>query len=276
VCAPTRAPRRAAGRQRPIGLGAVEVALVLGLLDALFFGFVASQVRYLFGGAGFVSATNGPTYAEYARRGFFELVIVAGLVLPLLLAALRLLRARRVGARRACHALAAIMVALVLIIMLSAMQRMLLYVREYGLTSLRLYTTAFMLFLAAVFIAFAATVLRGRGRGLGAACLVAALFVVAALHVVNPDALIARINIAVAAQGAAFDADYAGGLSADAVPTLLANLRTLPPAPRCALAATLAARWATQTDEWRSWNLGRQRARQTTQDVPALRRHLGC
>ena len=62
-------------------LGIVEIATILGLLDALFLVFVVLQFPYFFGGA---SALG---YAEYARRGFFELVTVAALVLPVLLAA---------------------------------------------------------------------------------------------------------------------------------------------------------------------------------------------
>src|SRR5207249_11136508 len=74
-------------------LGAVEVGVVLGLLDALFLGFVCVQVRYLFGGAAWVTATGGLTYAEYARRGFFELSWATALALPLLLTLHWLLRA---------------------------------------------------------------------------------------------------------------------------------------------------------------------------------------
>ena len=55
-------------------LGIGEVGTVLGLLDLLFVAFVAVQIRYLFGGADRVVSTAGLTYAEYARRGFFELV----------------------------------------------------------------------------------------------------------------------------------------------------------------------------------------------------------
>ena len=41
------------------------------------------QLRYLFGGAALVHVTAGLTYAQYARRGFFELVTVAALLLAL-------------------------------------------------------------------------------------------------------------------------------------------------------------------------------------------------
>src|SRR5436309_417547 len=66
-------------------LGVVEIGVMLGAVNLTFLAFVIVQFRYFFGGAGLVQATTGLTYAEYARRGFFELVTASALVLPLLL-----------------------------------------------------------------------------------------------------------------------------------------------------------------------------------------------
>lgn len=79
--------RQVAGAAGPaVSLGIVAVATVLVMLVALFGTFVALQLPYLFGGAEAVSRAAGLTLAEYARRGFFELVTVTALALPLLLA----------------------------------------------------------------------------------------------------------------------------------------------------------------------------------------------
>src|SRR2546423_1508317 len=96
-------------------LGVVEVGVVLGLLDALFLGFVCVQVRYLFGSAAWVAATGGLTYAEYARRGFFELSWATALALPLLLALHWLLRADDRLALRVFRALALVQLALLFV-----------------------------------------------------------------------------------------------------------------------------------------------------------------
>ena len=72
-------------RQQWFSLGIIELGVPLGLLNLLFLSFVLVQVRYFFGGAASVALTPGLTYSEYARRGFFELVAVSALVLPLLL-----------------------------------------------------------------------------------------------------------------------------------------------------------------------------------------------
>ena len=65
--------------------------------------------------------------------------------------------------------------------MASALERMRLYQRAYGLTELRLYSTAFMLWLAAVCCWFLVTVLRGRRSGFAIGAVVTALATVVAL-----------------------------------------------------------------------------------------------
>ena len=247
---------------RRFALGAVEVGTALGLLDLLFASFVLVQVRYFFGGAAHVVQTTGLTYSEYARRGFFELVWVAALALPLLLVAHGLLR-RDAATARLFRALAGAQIALLFVIMASAVARMRLYQSEYGLTELRLYTTAFMLWLGLVFVWFAGVVLwRERRERFACGALVSAALVVGALHLLNPDAYIVRANAAHARRGRAFDAEYARALSADAAPALLAALPALPRDARCALASDLLARWPSDARaDWRTWNVARARAR---------------
>src|SRR5205823_2019867 len=143
-------------------LGIAEISVVLGSLDALFLAFVVVQIRYLFGGASLVSVSPGLSYAEYARHGFFELVAVSALSLPLLLTTHWLLRPQTCRAKRIFNALAGAQIVLLFVVMASAVQRMRSYMDEYGLTEARLYPTAFMGWLAVVFVWFALTVLRYR------------------------------------------------------------------------------------------------------------------
>src|SRR5207244_4176506 len=79
-----RAAPAANADEHGLSLSIVPVATALGLVDLLFLMFVVIQLRYLFGGADLVATATGLTYAEYARRGFFELVTVTALVLPVL------------------------------------------------------------------------------------------------------------------------------------------------------------------------------------------------
>ena len=72
-----------------------EWAVPLGVLDALFLAFVAVQATVLFGGHRHVLETEGLTYAEYARQGFWQLLWVSALTLLVLSAVHPGGRARR-------------------------------------------------------------------------------------------------------------------------------------------------------------------------------------
>lgn len=262
------------GIARPTGfsLGITEVGTVLGLVNTLFLAFVVVQFRYFFGGEERVLASTTLTYAEYARRGFFELATVSALVLPALLGLHWLLRVERPAHERLFRALAGIQLILLAVIMASALQRMRLYQREYGLTELRVYTTAFMAWLGVVFLWFAATVLRGQRERFFFGALVAGFIAAAALHVLNPDGLIARVNTDRAVAGHRFDAAYTSGLSADAVPALMDALPSLAPADRCIIANALLARWSRPDDvDWRTFSFARDRA---VEQVEANRQRL--
>lgn len=240
-------------------LGPIELNVVIGALNLLFLLFILVQCRYLFGGSQLVEVTPGITYAEYARRGFFELVAVSVLALPVLLFADWLLPST--SGNRWFHAQSVVMILLLLVIMGSAMWRMRLYQAEYGLTELRLYSSAFMAWLALVFGWFMLTVSRGRRPVFVAGAGALAVMVILALHALNPDALIVRANAAQARTGHAFDTAYALTLGADAVPELLRVAANLPGPEQFAIRAEVLRRWGAAEDDWRGWNLGRALAR---------------
>jgi hypothetical protein len=237
-------------------LGATELTVVLALLDLLFLAFVLVQIRYLFGGASTVEARTSLTYAEYARHGFFELVTVAALVLPLLLLFDWLRRREDGRSDRLFKLLAGALILLLFVVMASALQRMRLYQREYGLTELRVYTTGFMLWLAVVLVWAGVTVLRGRRDLFAVGALVSGFAAILTINVVNPDALIARTNL----DRPNLDLPYLMRLSDDATPTLAKALPSLDPATRRALVAELESR--RQSEDWRNWNWSRYRAQQ--------------
>ena len=246
---------------RPPGWIADAVAIVLALVAALFVAFLAVQARVLVGGRELVEATVGLGYAEYARSGFFQLLACAGLALPLVLFADWAAvpgdrrRARIVG-------LSGALVAMVLVVLASAARRMSLYVDAYGLSELRLYASAGMVWLGIAFVAFAVGSARGSRRRFALHAHAAAAVLVVGLGVVSPQATIVRVNAARAsASVAGFDEVYATSLGADAVPALLDVLPSLPPRPRCAVARDLIARSASPVPaDWRSLNLSRHRA----------------
>ena len=212
-----------AWRQVPFpdgAFGLTEVATALGSLVALFGLFVAVQLRYFFGGSALVQATAGMSYADYARRGFFELVTVAALVLPVLLLAHALLRRDDARTERVYRWLATALLSLLGVIMYSGLARMWLYQSMYGLSTDRLYATVFMVWLAIVFAWFAATVLRGTARYFAGGVIVSGWAMLLALNVADPAGFVAHFDIARGARGKEVDVPYLASLGADAAPSL--------------------------------------------------------
>ncbi|MGQ0733960.1 MAG: DUF4153 domain-containing protein, partial [Acidobacteriota bacterium] len=249
--------------RRP-ALGITEVATALAAIDLLFLAFVVVQFRYLFGGDALVQVTPDLTYAEYARRGFFELVLAVVLVVPVLLAAEWLVDRRHRRDDLVFRILAGVQIGLVLAITASALQRLRLYHDSYGLTEPRFYAMVLLIWIGAVLFWLAATVLRGRRDAFAFGTLASGLATVALLFVVNPDAVIARVNVArTAAPGAPgrFDVAYARSLSADAVPALIDALPVLSRDEQCQIARHLLRRWPPDRDRSiRSWNWSVSRA----------------
>jgi hypothetical protein len=121
-----------------------------------------------------------------------------------------------------------------------------------------------MIWLAVVLLLFLGLLLRDSLRSFAFGTFVAALLYLAALNLVNPDALIARENIRRFQNGAELDAYYLTYLSSDATPTIAAMWPTLDAASREALTPNLRYQlWSLQRKEtsWPSWHLGRSQAR---------------
>lgn len=245
-------------------LGITEVATALGAIDLLFLAFVIVQFRYLFGADTFVQITPNLTYAEYARHGFFELVVAVALVVPVLLAADWLLDQRSRRDAFVFRVCAGAQIALVLVIAASALQRLRLYHATYGLTDARLYAMVLLIWTGAILFWLAATVLRGRRDAFAFGALASGLATVALLFVINPDAIVARTNVARVATPNApvgFDVAYATSLSGDAVPVLIEALPALPSDAQCRLARHMLRRWPPDgTRSIRGWNWSAARA----------------
>ena len=127
-------------------LGFTESAIVLGSVVILFIAFVVIQFQYFFGGQANISI-EGYTFSEYARKGFGELVAVAFFSLLLLLGLGAITRRETETQRRVFSGFGVVLVGLVIVMLISAFQRLVLYETAYGFSRLRTYTHVFMIWL---------------------------------------------------------------------------------------------------------------------------------
>jgi hypothetical protein len=204
-----------AGRAR----GRVEWALPLIGLVALFAVFNAVQLAVLFGGYDAVLEQTGQTYAEYARQGFWQLLMATLLTLLVIVVALRWAPRTRSSDRTLVRGVLGTLCALALVVVASAVRRMDMYVEAYGLTRLRISVLAVELWLGLVIVLIMAAGVWG-ARWLPRAVAAGAVAGVLVFGFVSPDGLIAERNVQRYEDTGRFDLDYAQGLSADAVPAL--------------------------------------------------------
>ncbi len=203
-------------------IGFIETTTVLVLVNMLFAAFVGIQFTYLFGGAANVTEA-GYTFADYARRGFFELLTVAILTMLLILGLNWLSRRENKGQIRLFNGLGSVLVSLVLVMLVSAWRRMALYEAAFGYTELRLIVYVCMAWLALTLVWFLLTLwVRPDRFAIGA--LLAVMGFVATLNLINPDAFIARQNLDRYARTGDLDVAYLTSLSDDAVPQLVRGL----------------------------------------------------
>lgn len=265
---------------RTLTVGAVEIGIVLGLTNLLFLSFVIVQLPYLFGGFDLVQQTENLKLATYARRGFGELVIVAGLVLPLLLGAHWLIRSDSPAAEKLFRVLAAIKIVLLFVIMASAAQRLLILTGNlgYGLTTVRFYPMVAMVWLAIVFVWFAATVLRGSRQRFAWGAFWSALVVLGALQFFNPDRYIVATNFALMKQGREFDVRYNTNLSDDSLTFVIENLDQFPAEMQNTVKASIRHRYCRKLREndFRSWNLSRWQAGRGFESLAGWAESVDC
>jgi len=261
-----------------IRLGTEDTAVLMGSLCLLFLVFIVLQLGYLFGGQATIEATSGLTLADYARRGFFELLAVAGLTLVILI-----LVSGSGCNPRVFRPLAVVLIICVLIMQVSAIQRLLLYILAFGLTIDRLIACAVMAWLVSGILLFSTTLLRGRVRDFAAGLTLSGLVVVLALVLFNPAAVVTRFNIGRAdTHYHVLDTGYLLDLGTDAVPALIEHFPRLPTPQRCTPVTALYAAWfhrpggyTGETRDWRGWNFSRHRANVMIDDFEEQLQQLG-
>lgn len=139
-------------KQKPAGkignnIDGLVIGTFLTIINICLIAFVGFQFAYLFGGTANIALTD-MTYAEYARRGFFELTAASAIIFTIALFVL--IMTKKNGEQlplwvKLCT------VSLCLcngVLLVSAVKRMLLYVDAYGLSIKRVLTLWLMCIIA--------------------------------------------------------------------------------------------------------------------------------
>ncbi len=172
---------------------------VTGMLTALYLVFSVVQINGLF--LGRMQLPEGYTYAAYAREGFFQLLAVSLLNLVIVLVCLCYFRDSKV-----LKIVLTIMSVCTYVMIASSAMRMVMYIKSYYLTFLRVLVLWGLALLAVLFVGVLINVFKA-GFPLFRYSVAVVTVLYLALSFAHPDYLIARINLANAGGGAAGNTD---------------------------------------------------------------------
>jgi hypothetical protein len=248
-------------------LGKIEALIILGAVNLLFLAFLVIQFRYFFGGNANINF-EGFTYAEYARKGFFELVTVAIISLLLFFVLSHITKRTEKRDKWSFSILGILLIAQVGVMLLSAHYRLSLYETAYGFTQSRTITHVFIFWLAGLLLATVLLEVFRKLPRIAVVLLLVSVGFMVTLNALNVDDFIARKNIAHAVAGNELDTNYlTWSLSADATPALFEAYKSgkLDDDITEQLGAVLACRSAnveTPSKEWSwvSWHASREKA----------------
>ena len=255
------------GPQKPreavhIGRDFTQRSLIV--FNALFAVETLLDLAYLWGG---VRLPDGMSYAEYAHRGAYPLVVTA------LLAAVFVLFTMRPGGPgetdRVLRGLVFAWIGQNVLLVASSLLRLDLYVDVYGLTDLRLASAAWMALVGAGLVLILLRILWRRPNGwLVASNLMTLGLVLYAYAWTDTNALIARFNVDRAIAGATgspgLDLCYLYGQPPSVIPAIDTYLTHIAETDQTrstllALRAHLVSRVSAGAADWRNWSWRDQR-----------------
>lgn len=162
-------------------------------VSLVYIAYLFSQLAYFFNGfMGFLPQDF--TYAEYARRGFFELTVVSMINIVIVILCNALCRKKEGKLPLGVKLTSLFLCVFSLVLAFTEFAKMKMYMDNYGLTRLRVLTILFTLFLAVVFVTLIARLFIRRLPYMKVAVIFGAALVIA-LNFVNIDNVIAQYNV---------------------------------------------------------------------------------
>ncbi|WP_174615587.1 DUF4153 domain-containing protein [Virgibacillus ihumii] len=242
-----------------ISWNGVTAVTILVLLNAVYALFAVIQFTYFFGDG----LQAGYSYAEYARRGFFELVLVTLINWTILICCLKLVREQGAKLKLVLKLMYSLLIIVSGVMLVSAYQRLSMYEAAYGFTMDRILAHAFMIFLIVVFTYTFIRVWLER-LALLHFYLIAGLMFYTALNVMHIEQIIVNENLERFEESGKIDIHYLNSLSYTGVEGLIELYKMDPDYPE--LERMLYFRQQTMKnnplDDWQSFNFTKREIRE--------------
>lgn len=243
------------------GVIAITILIMLNLVYLL---FIAIQFSYFFNDG----LQAGYTYADYARQGFFELLVVTLINWTVLISFMKRVSPDNAGVKLSLKVLYSALIVASGVLLLSAFQRLSLYEEMYGYTIDRLLAHSFMLFLIVV---FAYTLIRVWLENLSILhfYLISGFIFYVALNAINLEEIIVENNLERYEETGKIDIHYFDYIGAEGVKGLITLYELDPEYPELKhLLRVNKRQLENMTDEsWQSYNFTRQEAKELLKEL---------
>ncbi|WP_041701837.1 DUF4153 domain-containing protein [Gottschalkia acidurici] len=193
----------------------ITVLTIICCISIVYLIFSVVQISYLYGDSENI-IKSGFTYAEYARRGFFELVIVTLINFTILILSINF---TKVDGRKVAVALKVLYSLLIIFtfnMIFSSFYKMNLYEQAFGYTRLRILVQIFIVYLGALLLIVLSKVWKKKIKALKLGLIVSMAFYIG-LNFINIDKLIIKNNIDRYFETGNIDMEYITSLSCDGI-----------------------------------------------------------
>ncbi|MDD6794786.1 MAG: DUF4173 domain-containing protein [Clostridiaceae bacterium] len=179
---------------------------ILIMINVLYIFFTFIQVKYLYIKQEFKNFTP-EMYSDYARSGFFQLIVVVVLNILIILFFYRMVEDNRLT-----NVLNTIMTIISINMCITSMYKMSLYIGKYGMTRLRFMSSFFMIFLLVCLLFILISI--WKKVNLFKWCILSGSIIYLIMNFINMDKIIVSYNLN--ADGVEKDNEYLISLSLDA------------------------------------------------------------
>lgn len=242
---------------KAISADGIVTLTVLILLNVVYVLFVAVQFKYFFSG----TLEDGYTYAEYARRGFFELLFVTLINLSVTTGVISFTKAIHGALKKGIRLALTILVLASGVLLVSAFMRLTMYEDAYGFTFTRVLAHSFMLFLM-VILAYTLIKIWLEKLSLFHFYFIASLIYYVGINTVNLDRMVVEQNLARYENTGKIDIHYLNSMSATGTLGLIELYEKDPDVPglQALLKQEKENRGYLKSHSWQSHNLVRGKA----------------
>jgi hypothetical protein len=229
---------------------------VLVLINAVYVLFTIVQFKYFFSG----SLQGDFTYAEYARKGFFELLFVTLINLSITVLVLTFVRSTIGFIRRSIQVLLTTLVLSSAVLLSSAFMRLSMYEDAYGFTFIRVMAHSFMIFIVVIFM-YTLIKIWIEKLSLFHFYFISALLYYTVMNVINVEQIIVTKNIERYEQSGKVDLHYLNSLTHTGILGLIELYERNPQLPGLKNVLLERKNEANlSNNSWQSYNLKRVQA----------------